>query len=309
MIIPSILPTISTIVRSLKVVLIRLNFRFVGLLSPDAAARKGADLFCTPWASSRTRAQAVEDSGAVHRMISIDEQTLATYVWGDPQTQPYALFAHGWSSHGLRHQAWVDALRSAGYAVVAFDQQGHGRSSGRLATLPDFACNLIAIAHRFGPAAAVIGHSLGGAAVAIALSEGLKAERAILIAPVADPVDATRRFARFIRLAGPITRRMTAVLEGRTRVPMDDVQAHRIAPLIARPALLVHDLEDAEVPWCEGERYARYWPESRLLTTTGLGHHRIAHDPGVIAASLQFLRGETVGERVVSSPNLPYGLA
>jgi len=73
--------------------------------------------------------------------------------------------------------------------------------------------------------------------------------------------------------------------------------------------LLVHDLEDAEVPWAEGERYARYWPESRLLTTTGLGHHRVAHDPAVIAASLRFLHGEIVGERVVSSPNLPYGFA
>lgn len=76
------------------------------------------------------------------------------------------------------------------------------------------------------------------------------------------------------------------------------------APLIARPASRVHDLEDAEVPWAEGERYARYWPAPRLLTTTGLGHHRVAHDPDLIAASLRFLRGE----RVVS-PNLPYGFA
>ena len=102
---------------------------------------------------------------------------------------------------------------------------------------------------------------------------------------------------------------MIALLEGRTRVPIDELQAHRNAPLIARPALVVHDLEDAEVPWAEGERYARYWPDSRLLTTTGLGHHRIAHDPGVIAAALRFLRGEIVGDRVVSSPNLPYGFA
>jgi hypothetical protein len=61
----------------------------------------------------------------------------------------------------------------------------------------------------------------------------------------------------------------------------------------------VHDLEDREVPRSEGERYARSWQDSRL----------IADDHGVIAAALRFLRGETVGERVVSSSNLPYGFA
>jgi hypothetical protein len=46
-----------------------------------------------------------------------------------------------------------------------------------------------------------------------------------------------------------------------------------------------------------------------LLSTRGLGHNRIADDVGVIAAAMRFLRGEAVGERVVSSPNLPYGFA
>ena len=92
-------------------------------------------------------------------------------------------------------------------------------------------------------------------------------------------------------------------------VAFDDLQAHNQRAVIARPALIVHDVEDREVPWSEGERYARYWPDSRLLSTQGLGHNRIADDAGVIAAALRFLHGETVGDRVVSSPNLPYGFA
>ena len=58
-----------------------------------------------------------------------------------------------------------------------------------------------------------------------------------------------------------------------------------------------------------GECYARAWHGSRLLSTVGLGHNRIVDDAGVIEAGLRFLRGEAVGERVVSSPNLPYGIA
>jgi len=93
------------------------------------------------------------------------------------------------------------------------------------------------------------------------------------------------------------------------RFDANELQAHQNAPRIARPALIVHDVEDREVPWAEGERYARFWPESRLLSTRGLGHNRVADDASVIAAALRFLQGEAVGDRVVSSPNLPYGFA
>ncbi|MET0580394.1 MAG: alpha/beta fold hydrolase [Pseudoxanthomonas sp.] len=242
-------------------------------------------------------------------MLRVDGHDLATYVWGDPRQEPYVLLAHGWSSQALDYLAWVTALRRAGYAVVAFDQQAHGRSSGRQATLSDFICNLLAVGWRHGRAAAVIGHSFGGAAVAAALSRGLEAERAILIAAHADPQEAIDRFARTAGLASSVRQRMIALLEQRTGVPLEELQAHRSVPKIGQPALIVHDLEDPQVPWAEGERYARHWQGSRLLTTTGLGHRRIARNSQVIAAALRFLQGKTVGERVVSSPNLPYGLA
>jgi len=35
----------------------------------------------------------------------------------------------------------------------------------------------------------------------------------------------------------------------------------------------------------------------------------VLDDEAVIGAVMRFLRGETVGERAVSSPNLPFGVA
>ncbi len=290
--------------------LARLSSQVLALISPQAAARRGVDLFSTP-APAALEAIFPCDSAtnAQLSMLRVDGHDLATYTWGDPALQPYVLLAHGWSSHSLRHLAWVDSLRVAGYAVVAFDQQAHGRSSGSKATLPDFVCNLLAVGWRHGRAAAVIGHSLGAAAAALALKHGLEADRAILIAAPADPEEALGRFAKALGVAATVRRRMTALLEANTGVPMDDLQAHRIVPHLGRPALVVHDLEDREVPWSEGERYARHWPQARLLTTCGLGHRRIADDASVIAAGIDFLNGREVGDRVVSSPNLPYGLA
>ena len=107
-----------------------------------------------------------------------------------------------------------------------------------------------------------------------------------------------RQIAQFLREAEPSR---AAAIE-----VQDDLHAHATAPRIGRPGLIVHDLEDTDVPWCEGERYARYWPQATLLSTTGLGHHRVTIAPETLDASLRFLRGGPVGQRVVSTHALPF---
>lgn len=306
----AVLPRISTTVRKTATLLaLRLRFAAGGLFWPEATLERAARLFCTPYPSTRARALSAPALGAREQALQVDGHRIATYVWGDPASQPYVLFAHGWSSHGTRIAPWVAPLQAAGYALVAFDQAAHGRSDGERTTLPDFACHLLAVGRHFGPAEAVVGHSLGGAAAAVALANGLQARRAVLIAPPADPLMAVDRFARTVGLARHLARRMFALFEQRMRFSVRELQAQHVAPRIGRPALIVHDLEDREVPWSEGERYARYWPQARLVSTCGLGHNRIVDDSSTIATVLRFLSGEEVGERVVSSPNLPYGFA
>ena len=299
----------STIVRNMRFALLRAGFSFGSWLRPHATLRRAYALFCTPLSITRRRALATDTGGAQLGALAVAGEQVSIYTWGDPSTQPYVLLSHGWSSHATRFLPWIAPLRAAGYAIVGVDQVGHGRSSGRRSTLPDFAEVLAAVAARHGACAAVIGHSLGGAASMLALADGLQAARAILIAPAADPIDAASRFARFVGLDERLGAHLFDEYEAQHPLRVASLQAHLKAPAIARPALIVHDLGDREVPWAEGERYARHWPDARLLTTTGLGHHRIVDDTGVIDAGLRFLRGETVGDRVVSSPNLPYGFA
>jgi pimeloyl-ACP methyl ester carboxylesterase len=166
-----------------------------------------------------------------------------------------------------------------------------------------------AVGDRFGPAAAVIGHSMGGAAAAIALHDGLDAARAVLISPPADLAAAADRFADLVGLAMHLREPLRRHLESRVSVTFASLEAHRRVASIDRAALVIHDIADREVPWSEGERYARYWPGARLLTTSGLGHGRILGDTAVIGAVLDFLRGACVGERVVSTTELPFGMA
>ncbi|HEV8694149.1 MAG TPA: alpha/beta fold hydrolase, partial [Lysobacter sp.] len=225
------LSKISTTVRNFaRLQAIRTSFAIGSRLAPETTVRRAARLFCTPFKSSRSRALAAPTLGAREAVLEIDGTRITTYVWGDPHTQPYVLFAHGWSSHGTRIAPWVPPLQAAGYAVVTFDQAAHGKSDGTQTTLPDFACHLLAVGHHFGPAAAVIGHSLGGAATAVALANGLEAERAVLIAPPADPLVMADQFAGMIGMARHLSRRMFALFERSMRFAVEELQAQNLAP-------------------------------------------------------------------------------
>ncbi len=289
--------------------LIGMALRMRALLAPDSAARRATDLFSTPLPGTRERALRSPADGAVQRELELTEGSVMSYHWGEDPAQPLILFSHGWSSFGLRVLPWVTPLRQAGYRVASFDHLGHGRSSGERATLPQFGRTVIEVAQQLGPVHGMIGHSLGGAAVATALSAGVGVRRAILIAPPADPFGATARFARVLRLPRRLRQSMERELERREGIALSHWQAHRLAPAIGVPALIVHDVGDREVGWEEGERYARYWPQARLLSTHGLGHHHVVSATQVVLEGLRFLAGELVGERVVSTRELPFGIA
>lgn len=299
----------TSVLNAMTFAMLRAANRIGGQFAPDATARRAARLLCTPFAAGRVRARGAEDGGALRSDLDIDGRRVAAYHWGDLRSQPRVLLAHGWSSYALRFLPWVHALRGAGYAVVAFDQPGHGQSDTGRCTLACFARTLHRVADRYGPFEAIVAHSMGGTAAMLALADGVAARRALLIAPAADPDAATARFARRVGLVDGIVPRIQHCLEVQTGVTVRELTAHVRVPSLGVPALIVHDLADPEVPWEEGESCARHWPGARLLSTEGLGHSRIVNDPATIEAGLRFLRGEIVGERVVSSRNLPFGVA
>jgi pimeloyl-ACP methyl ester carboxylesterase len=300
-------PRASTLV---KLSMLRAGFVLGGHLAPQRTVVRAARLFATPSVTSRSRARAAQaDDGMQRRELKVNNQTIATYVWGDPTQQPYALLVHGWSSFGLRFLPWVNHLREAGFAVVTFDQPGHGHSTGELCTLPDFVKTIHAIGGLYGKAALAIGHSLGGAAVTLAQGEHWHAERIVAIAPPSNMESAVERFMRFVHLGTHLRDQLIGWHERATGVNVRDLDVRRHLPALGQPCLIVHDLDDFEVPWGEGELYARHWHNASLLTTQGLGHHKVLDAPEVIDAVLAFTRGERVGNRIVASPNIEFGLA
>ena len=80
-------------------------------------------------------------------------------------------------------------------------------------------------------------------------------------------------------------------LETRLQMRWDDLHVPTIARSLTTAALLLHDREDEDVPFAQGEEITAAWPGARLIPTAGLGHRGLLRDPDVVRETVAFLRG------------------
>ncbi len=227
------------------------------------------------------------ETGRPFTMLHAGED-LHGWDWGEG---PAVLLAHGWGSRAGRWSALAPALVAAGYRVIAYDAPAHGRSGGSGSSLPEFSRALRAMAAHVGPLHGAVGHSLGGAAIAVALSHGLRLERAVLIAAPADAVSYADRFAEYLELSPEVRTLMRQNLERRLSVTWDQLHVPTIAGAFTTPALIIHDRDDKDVLPADAEAIAGVWPGAELLLTTGLGHRAIIRDAEVVRRSVEWLGG------------------
>jgi pimeloyl-ACP methyl ester carboxylesterase len=131
---------------------------------------------------------------------------------------------------------------------------------------------------------------MGGCAVSLAMRDGVRIERAVFLAPVANPGEFSNRFADALGLSDEVMDRMRRRFERRFGYNWQEFDVTRFVDRFSTPLLVVHDRDDREIPWSDGASIARAWPGAQLITTQGLGHKRVVDDPDVVSRVLEFLR-------------------
>ena len=267
--------------------MLRTAFRTVGSVAPNVAARWAETIFCSP---PRHEPRPAEEAFlATGRRLTVPSQgqDLAVWAWGQG---PVVILTHGWGGRAGRLTALAGGLMQSGFRVVLFDAPAHGASMGRLASLPQFSRALRDVGDVLGPVHGLVGHSLGGAAVSLAMGRGLAARRAVLIAPPADVFLFTNAFAEHLRIPPRVRRVMRENLESRLQFRWEELHIPTLARSMTSPALIVHDVDDPDVPYGHGVEIAQAWPGAELVTTRGLGHKSILRDPEVVRRTIDFLR-------------------
>jgi pimeloyl-ACP methyl ester carboxylesterase len=266
--------------------MLRTAFRTMGAVAPGVAARWAETIFCSPpRQEQRPAEEAFLDTG--NRItVTSEDQDLAVWTWGNG---PAVVLAHGWGSRAGRFSAIAEALVQADFRVILFDAPAHGASMGRLASLPQFSRALRAVGDTVGPLHGLIGHSLGGAAVSLAMRGGLGAQRAVLLAPPADVVLFSHAFSEHLRIPLRARSVMRQNLETRLQFRFEELHIPTLARGMTAAALIIHDRGDTDVPYAHGEEIASAWPGAQLVATTGLGHRALLRDPDVISRTVTFL--------------------
>jgi pimeloyl-ACP methyl ester carboxylesterase len=283
-------PQSSTIVRTdSRLRLLQLALRAGTRVAPDATERWAASRFFVP---RRPRPAPLPEAFGLERRawtLALGRERLAAWSWGEG---PAVLLAHGWEGHAGQLAPFVPALVAAGYRAVAFDMPAHGRSTGRRATALDFAAALRAVAEVTGPPAAVVAHSLGGAATVYALRQGLRTERVVLLAPGGEPLEFAWIMAHALGFRGAQAARVVEGIRAQIGGAWEDWSVPRVVRDFPHPMLLLHDPADRQVPYEHGRRIAEAWPAARLVPLPGLGHHRLLRDPPVVREVADFVAGE-----------------
>jgi pimeloyl-ACP methyl ester carboxylesterase len=270
----------------------RCYFAVVGAIAPGFAARGAARLFLTPRPRSGPSAWGDLAATATAVPLSFAGEPLDAWAWG---RGPRVLLSHGWGGRGSHLSRLVPALVDRGFQVVAFDGPAHGRSRARRTDLVEFATLLGQIERQLGGVHAMIGHSFGASAIVYALRLGAAPRAVVLLSPFADSDTNVRRFARSLRLSARLHARTRAALLRYFDEHADGWDLGAVARDRTTPALLIHDRDDAEIPYRESVKLAAAWPGARLSTTVNLGHRRILKDPDVVRDAVTFVADRLAG--------------
>jgi pimeloyl-ACP methyl ester carboxylesterase len=268
--------------------LARTGLNGLGRISTPLAGRLAFHLFCTPFRHAEPPRETQVLMWAERFSIPFQDAHLAAYAWGEG---PTVLLVHGWSGRGSQLGAFVEPLVAAGHRVVAFDLPAHGRTPGRRTNALVATEAVLRVGEELGPLRGVIAHSFGALCTTLALRDGLAAGRVAYVAPASGANQAVRGFSRQFGLSWPAEWGLRGEMERRFGPTIwPQFSARVCAPRLNVPALIVHDLDDVEVPYREGQLLAHSWPGARLVTTAGLGHRRILRDARVIEETVELFR-------------------
>jgi len=255
--------------------------RLLGTVAPDLAAEMARRLTTRP----SKPALRPDPAGATPMSFRYG---LAGLRWG--HRGPVVLAIHGWEGRAAQFRSIGEAVAAHGFQLVAMDAPAHGRSPGREADPVVFADALQEVASEVGPLHAVIGHSMGGASTLLALSRGLEAKAAIAIAAPARMADMLGRISGALGLPESARSRFFAKMASRTGLAPEALDIDRLAPSLRKPLLVVHDEDDATVPF-DDARHIVAATDASLLATRGLGHRAVLRDATVAAEVAAFVVG------------------
>lgn len=268
--------------------LIRLALAITDKVSPTLASQWVYRMWFSTRRYTVPRRELEWAKQARHYQLESESGELSVYSWGEG---PVVLLVHGWSGRAVQLGAFAQPLVGAGFRVVAFDAPAHGQSSGKQTNIFRVIEAMNLVVKETGPVHAIICHSFGAMVTARALATGLNTKKVVCISPPANTNFIIDSFCQALKVSQDTQAAFIKKIQNKFGNDVLTLIATEFnAKVVSIPALIIHDKNDKEVPWQQGEQLSRVWSGSRLKLTEGLGHRRILRNEAVINMAVDFIR-------------------
>ena len=271
--------------------MVRFLFGTLGRVFPKRAAKIAYRIFSTPRTRAKHRvSDEILESARLFEVL-YGKQILKGYEWG--KGEKTILLVHGWESRGTAMRSFVRSLTAAGFRVVAMDGPAHGNSDGKSTNLPDFAGAVRAFINQIGDVHGIITHSFGGASTMYTLGTldtSISVEKLVLTG-VPNSINLVwMNTVKMLNLPNEVAKNFKKILEGKVKASMEVVDSAEMKNRMnVGEVLIVHDIEDAVVPFSEGEKNYQDIKNSNLLEVNNYGHYRMLKNPDVVRAVTDFV--------------------
>ncbi|HEX6915766.1 MAG TPA: alpha/beta fold hydrolase [Chitinophagaceae bacterium] len=270
------------------------KFRALSVISPELAARSAFRLFCTPYSGKPRRKTPPVFENAESVGFALNEVRLQGWRWKPLQYRgKKVLIVHGFDSCSYRFEQYIAPLNHQGFEVVAFDAPGHGNSGGKTINALAYAQAILKAEAMFGEFYAIIAHSLGGLAAALAFEQLDRQgqRRLVLLAPTTETDTAIQNFFRMVQVPEKTKSAFQQVIEQVGKQPVRHFSVNRAIRNIHAPVLWIHDEEDRICPYADTlPVQERRQQNVEFYITRGLGHSGIYRHHTVFEKVMSFLR-------------------
>ncbi|MCF6318164.1 MAG: alpha/beta fold hydrolase [Proteobacteria bacterium] len=267
--------------------LIPLFFKLLSFVSPKLAAKLALKLFSHP--RRKPRADEEMDFLSTGNTTVFNSLNVA-YVWGN-KDHPVIWLLHGWESRSSTFYKLIPLLLAKGYQVVAWDGPAHGASPGDSTNVVDYGTSLSIDMNenRFPKAVAILGHSFGGAALAVFAKLHPMPAKTIIVSSPTRIEGVFERFFKLIKLGKKAQKHLIAVSEKSIGYSFEEISLTHNDISQLSDTLVIHDKGDDVIPYDDFETLKKTWQSGSFLSTEALGHRLTIKDATLLKDIVEFI--------------------
>jgi pimeloyl-ACP methyl ester carboxylesterase len=270
--------------KNFVIALMQFYFCVLSIVSPKSASFKAQKIFFTP-RKHASKSWEIENSNNAKTIIL--KGGIHCLVWGNNEGEPI-LLVHGWEGRASQMSVFLPYLANK-YKLIALNAPAHGLSEGSTSNPHKFIKAIFAAQVHFGSFHAIIGHSMGGGCAVFAALEQLEVKKVISIAGPSNFKNVVNAFGRYIGLRGKALYIFMTDVETEVQLPFSEINLAKRVKNLTQPLLIIHDEQDLEVPFTEGNWYKEKINRGEFFATQGLGHRKIMQSKLVLEKVANFI--------------------